>query len=105
MHALFGLAQSPPGAGMPSWLTSGSLPIILVIIVGLIIIYIWINFRMKRIQRDLHDLGHSYYEREKVILDDLKAGRLTRGEYDREHKKLVSEMRRDSRRRTDGPPR
>ena len=87
-----------------SWLTSGSLPVILAIFVGLALIYIWVNYRMKRVQRDLHDLGRAYYEKEKIILDDLKAGRLTGSEYRREYKRLVDEMRRESRRMTDGPP-
>jgi len=75
-----------------------------VIVVGLVLIYLWVNYRMKHIQRDLHALGKSYYEKERIIIDNLKAGRITEGEYRREHDKLVSKMREESRRLTDGPP-
>jgi len=90
---------------MPSWLTTGSIPVILAIVVGLVIIYLWVNFRLNRIQSDLHELGQSYYKKEQVILDDLKSGRLTQSEYRKEHQKLVSRMREESRKLTDGPPR
>ncbi len=93
-----------PSGGLPSWLTSGSVPVILAIVVGLVLIYIWVGWRMKHVRKDLHNLGRSYYEKEKVILNDLKAGRLTPGEYRKEHRRLVDEMRRESRRLTDGPP-
>ena len=96
--------QQPADAALPSWLTSGSVPVILVIVVGLILIGLWINYRLNRVQRELHDLGKSYYEKEKMILEDFKAGRITEGDYRREHERLVREMREESRRLTDGPP-
>jgi hypothetical protein len=89
---------------MPEWLTSGSLPVILVIIVGFVLIYAWVNWRMKIMQRNLQKLGRSYYEKEKVIIDEMKAGRITRGEYRKKHERLVGEMREESRKLTDGPP-
>jgi hypothetical protein len=89
---------------MPDWLTSGSLPVILVIVVGMILIYAWVNWRLKIVQRNLHELGRSYYDKEKILIDDLKAGRITRGEYRRKHERLVSDMREESRKLTDGPP-
>jgi uncharacterized membrane protein len=89
---------------MPDWLTSGSLSVILVIVVGLVLIYAWVNWRMKVVQRNLHKLGRSYYEKEKILIDDMKAGRITRDQYRKKHERLVSEMREDSRRITDGPP-
>jgi hypothetical protein len=66
---------------------------------------IWINARLNRIQRDLHKLGHMYYQKEQELQDDLKAGRIGDGEYRKRHEALVREMREDSRRMTDGPPR
>ena len=89
---------------MPDWLTTGSLPVILVIVVGIVLIYVWVSLRMKMVQRDLHKLGQSYYDKEKVLIDDLKSGRLTRSEYRKKHERLVSEMRDESRKITDGPP-
>jgi hypothetical protein len=89
---------------MPSWLTTGSAPVILAIVVGLVIIYFWVNYRLKRVQRELHTLGRSYYEKEQAILDDLKAGRITDSEYRKAHGRLVQQMREESRKITDGPP-
>lgn len=97
-------AQSGNSSGLPSWLTSGWVPVVGVIVIGIVIIYFWLDFRLKRIQRDLHELGRSYYDRERVILDDLKAGRITQGEYRKKHNELVNEMRRESRKMTEGPP-
>jgi hypothetical protein len=97
-------AQSGTASGLPSWLTTGWVPVVGVIAIGIVIIYFWIDFRLKRIQRELHTLGRSYYDREKIIIDDLKAGRITQGEYRKKHSELVNEMRRESRKITEGPP-
>jgi len=98
--------QSAPDAPqtLPSWMTSGSLPVILLIIVGFILIGVYINFRLKRIQSNLHELGKSYYGKERVLLDDLQSGRISRRDYRREHERLVRDMRSESRKISDGLP-
>ncbi len=98
------LNDQSPAASLPSWLGSGPLPVILVIVIGIALLLVYINFRLNRIQRDLHGLGKSYYEKEKAIHDRFKAGLLTEKEYRREHERFLREMRDDSRRITDGPP-
>ncbi len=90
--------------GLPTWLYSGPVPVILLIATGIVLIFVWLNFRLNRIQRDLHVLGKSYYEKDRSLIDNFKAGLITEKEYRREHERLVREMREDSRRMTDGPP-
>jgi hypothetical protein len=100
------LPQAPPtGNSLPDWLTSGPIPVILFILIGIILFLLYLNYRLKKVQRDLHTLGKSYYEKEKGLQDRFKSGLMTEREYRREHERLLSEMREDSRRMTDGPPR
>ncbi len=79
----------------------GSLQVILAVIAGIVLIGFWVNYRLKRVQRDLRNLGEGYYEQERVIMDRFKSGSMTRDEYEREHERLVSEMREESRKLTD----
>ena len=99
------LNDQSPIAFLPSWLVYGPIPVILIIIIGFVLLLVYINYRLKRIQRDLHVLGKSYYEKEKELQDRYKAGLMTEKEYRREHERFLREMRDDSRRITDGPPR
>jgi len=87
--------------GLPDWLTSGPVPVILLIIVGVILTGVWVNYRMKGVQSKLGELGQEYYRKEEVLLDDLKSGRLRQSDYKKEHDRLVGEMREDSRKITD----
>ena len=75
--------------------------IILLICAGLVILGIWVNFRLKRVEKEMGQLGRSYYKKEEVLLNDFKSGRIRRSEYRREHERLVREMREDSRKITD----
>ena len=97
------LIQTLPteSTGLPSWLTSGPLPVILLIIAALVIRGFWVDYRMKKVQKHLGELGQEYYHKEQVLLDELKAGRITRSEYRTRHDRLVNEMRVDSRKFTD----
>jgi len=75
--------------------------IILLICAGLVILGMWVNFRLKRVEKQMGNLGQSYYKKEEVLLNDFKSGRIRRSEYRREHERLVREMREDSRKITD----
>ncbi|HDS30669.1 MAG TPA: hypothetical protein ENN67_06465 [Firmicutes bacterium] len=90
---------------IPSWLASGPVPVILAIVVAIVVILLYVNYKIKAIQKNLHSLGKSYYEKEKIIIDRYKSGLMTDKEYRHEHERLLREMREDSRRITDGPPR
>jgi len=104
MCAFLQIIQSPSGTsgGIPPWLTSGPIPAILAILLGLVVLGAWVNFRLKRVQRDLHELGHAYYEKERIIYNDYKSGRFTEKEYRRKHEDLLGQMREESRKMTDG---
>ena len=90
---------------LPSWLTSGPIPIILIIAAALAILGVWVNAHLNRIQRRLHSLGKGYYKKEEQVLNDYKSGLIDEREYRRRHERLVQEMREDSRRMIDGPTR
>ncbi len=87
----------------PDWLTQGPVPVIMAIAFGVIVLLVYAHFHIKRVQRNLHELGKGYYEKERVIFNDFKAGLLTRNEYRRKHEQLVNSMREESRKFTDGP--
>ncbi len=95
--------QESAPTGIPAWLTHGPLPVFLIVLVVLVLLYLWVNYRLKRVQRQLHELGESYFEKERVILNDYKSGRITHSEYRKKHIELVDGMRSDSRKITDGP--
>jgi len=65
---------------MPTWLTSGPLPIILTIVLGIVLLGILINIRMKTIQRNLRAIGRAYYEKDKEVEEEYKAGLIDYGE-------------------------
>jgi uncharacterized membrane protein len=92
----------PGTSAVTEWLTQGPVPVILIIVVGIVLLGAYINYHLNRVQRDLHELGKGYYEQEKILYDDLKAGRITRSEYRRKHEHLVNSMREDSRKISDG---
>ena len=81
---LYQAAQSNPPA-LPDWLTSGSIPVILVIIIGILLIGVWVNYRMKGVQSKLGELGQEYYAKEEVLLNDLRSGRIRQSDYKKEH--------------------
>ncbi|HEX9745413.1 MAG TPA: hypothetical protein VGB30_08290 [bacterium] len=66
-----------------------------------LIISVFVNWKINRVQNQLRELGKDYYEREKLIVDKYKSGKLTEYEYRREHNRLVSEMKEESRKFTD----
>ena len=86
---------------LPAWLMHGPLPVILIIISGIILLGVYINYYLKRVQRDLSELGKGYYEEERILFNDFKAGRMTRSEYRRKHERLIDSMREESRKITD----
>ena len=75
--------------------------IIIFICIGLVIFGLWVNFRLKRVEKQMGKLGRSYYKKEEDLLNDFKSGRIRRSEYRREHERLIREMREDSRKFTD----
>ena len=75
--------------------------IIIFICAGLVILGLWVNMRLKRVEKEMGKLGRSYYKKEEELLNDFKSGRIRRSEYRREHERLVREMREDSRKFTD----
>jgi uncharacterized membrane protein len=80
----------------------GTLPIVLLgIAIVVLIISVFVNWKINRVQNQLRELGKDYYEREKLIVDKYKSGKLTEYEYRREHNRLVSEMKEESRKFTD----
>ena len=91
--------------GVPSWLMSGPVPIILIVIIGLVLIGFYVNSYLKRIQKNLHELGKGFYEREIELQGQFKAGLISESEYRKRHDGMVREMREESRRMTDGPTR
>jgi hypothetical protein len=91
-------------SNLPSWLKSGPVPIIIIVVLGLLIIGAWVNNRLNRVQKKLHDLGQSYYAREMRLQNDFKSGLMSENEYRKKHDRMVQEMREDSRRIADGPP-
>jgi len=75
--------------------------IIICVLAGIFLLGLWIQFRLKRVEKNLRELGQSYYKKEEVLLDDLKSGRIRQSDYRREHARLVRAMREDSRKFTD----
>jgi uncharacterized membrane protein len=98
------LQQSSGKVGLPGWLTSGPIPIIALVALALVVGGVSLNFHLKRIERRLHKLGKDYYSKDQEILDKLKAGLITEGEYRKQHQQLLQEMRDIAIRLTDGPP-
>lgn len=88
---------------IPEWLTRGPVPVYLIIIVGIVLLFAYINYHLKHVQRNLHELGKGYYEQERLLFNDFKSGKMTRSEYRRQHERLVDSMREESRKLTDGP--
>jgi len=97
---LFGIAHS----GSPHPLIAGFWTIAAIVAAGVIVAGIWINYRLNRIQRELHDLGKEYYAREQELIGEFKAGIISQSQYRKRHEALLREMREESRRMTDGPP-
>lgn len=98
---MFFAIQQTDKIRLPEWLISGPVIWILLAILLISILMLWINFHLKRIQKNLHELGKSYYKKEQEILGELKAGLISEEEYRKRHERLLSEMREESRRLTD----
>jgi hypothetical protein len=94
-------SSAPVLNSLPDWLTSGPWPVILAIAVLIFIVGFWINNRLNRVQRKLHELGKGYYQREEQIQNDYKSGLISEKEYRKRHDRLVQEMREESRKMTD----
>ncbi|MCX6645185.1 MAG: hypothetical protein NTY09_02330 [bacterium] len=78
------------------------MPVILVIVIGIVLLGVYINYYLNRVQRGLQELGKGYREQERVLFNDFKSGRITRSEYRRRHEQFVNSMREESRKFTDG---
>jgi hypothetical protein len=86
---------------IPAWLTHGPMPVILIILIGIALLGVYINYYLNRVQRNLTELGKGYAEQERILFNDFKSGRITRSEYRRKHDQLVDSMREESRKFTD----
>jgi hypothetical protein len=75
-----------------------------IVLLGIVLIGLWVNYRLTRVQKELHELGKGYYAKERDLENELKAGIINEGVYRKRHEQLLREMREESRRIADGPP-